>query len=150
MFWLASTANAQTPKTDDLAKLRKKQIADSIKQAKKAKADSIKYSNEIYTKADIMPNFPGGDNALKRYINDNMQYPTRDREDNRQGKALVRFVVEKDGSINNVKALTAPSTTMAIEAERLVKAMPKWSPGLIGNRIVRVQFTIAINFSLQP
>ncbi|WP_448698938.1 energy transducer TonB [Mucilaginibacter sp. AW1-3] len=139
MICCVSVANAQKPK-----------LVDSAKIKKKLRADSIKLSNEIYTHADIMPSFPGGDGALKRYINDNMQYPTRDREDNRQGKVLVRFVIEKDGSISNIKSLTAPSTTMVMEAERLVKAMPKWRPGFIGDRIVRVQFTLAVNFSLQP
>ena len=129
-------------------KLRTKQIVDSVKQVKKAKADSIKYSNQIYTRADLNPSFPGGDNGLQRYIRENMQYPTRDREDNAQGKAFVRFVVEKDGSISNVKALSAPSATMAMEAERLVKNMPKWTPGMVATRIVRVQFTIAVPFTL--
>jgi len=138
-LFLAINTNAQKHKPVDSAKIKKQ-----------LKADSIKYANRIYTKADIMPNFPGGDNALKRYINQNLQYPTRDREDNTQGKALVRFVVERDGSISNVKALIAPSATMAIEAERLAKAMPKWSPGIFGDKTVRVQFTIAVYFTLQP
>lgn len=123
---------------------------DSIKLRKQFIADSIKHSNQIYIKADINPSFPGGDNALLRYIKENMQYPTRDREDNAQGKAFVRFVVEKDGSISNVKALSAPSTTMAMEAERLVKNMPKWTPGIVFTRVARVQFTIAVPFTLQP
>ncbi len=131
-------------------KVNAQRKVDSVKIKKQFIADSIKRSNQIYTKADLAPNFPGGDNGLLRYIKDNMQYPTRDREDNRQGKALVRFVVEKDGSISNIKALTAPSTTMAMEAERLVKAMPKWAPGIVSGRVSRVQFTIAVNFTLQP
>lgn len=124
--------------------------ADSVKIKKQLKADSIKRSNQVYTRADINPSFPGGDNGLSRYINENLQYPTRDREDNTQGKAYVRFVVEKDGSLSNVKALAAPSATMAMEAERLVKAMPKWTAGIVSGRISRVQFTIAVPFSLQP
>lgn len=132
------------------ASAQKQKTIDSVKIKKQLKADSIKRSNVVYTKADINPSFPGGDNGLLRYIKENIQYPTRDREDNIQGKAFVRFVVEKDGSISNVKALTAPSTTMAMEAERLVKNMPKWIPGMVATRIARVQFTIAVNFTSLP
>jgi len=129
---------------------QKQKNTDSVKSKKQLIADSIKRSNQIYTKADINPSFPGGDNGLARYIKENMQYPTRDREDNTQGKVFVRFVVEKDGSISNVKALKAPSTTMGMEAERLVKNMPKWTPGIVWGKVSRVQFTIAVNFTLQP
>ena len=129
---------------------QKQQKVDSVKIRKQFIADSIKHSNQIYTRPDINPSFPGGNEGLLRYIKENMQYPTRDREDNTQGKAFVRFVVEKDGSISNVKALTAPSTTMAMEAERLVKNMPKWTPGIVFTRVARVQFTIAVPFTLQP
>jgi protein TonB len=129
---------------------QKQKIADPVKIKKQFMADSIKHSNQIYTRADINPTFPGGDNGLLRYVKENMQYPTRDREDNTQGKAYVRFVVEKDGSISNVKTLSAPSTTIAMEAERLVKNMPKWTPGIVSGGICRVQFTIAVNFTLQP
>jgi len=132
-------ASAQKHKNTDSVKIRKQFIADSIKRG-----------NQIYTKADINPSFPGGDNGLQRYIRENLQYPTRDREDNTQGKAFVRFVVEKDGSISNVKALSAPSATIAMEAERLVKNMPKWTPGVVFTRVARVQFTIAVPFTLQP
>jgi len=135
----ATAANAQKQKNTDSIKIKKQFIADSIK-----------HSSQIYTKGDINPSFPGGDNALQRYIKENMQYPTRDREDNTQGKALVRFVVEKDGGISNVNVLRAPSTTMSMEAERLVKNMPKWTPGIVSGRVSRVQFTIAVNFTLQP
>lgn len=124
--------------------------ADSVKIKKQYRADSIKRSKQIYTKADIYPSFPGGDNGLQRYLAANMQYPTRDREDNTQGKAYVRFVVEKDGSLSNIKVLSAPSATMGMEAERLVKNMPKWTPGMVATKIARVQFTIAVTFSLWP
>ena len=90
---------AQSP---DQLKAKKKQIADSIKLLKKIKADSIKASNEIYPKADIQPTFPGGDNGLQRFLNDNLEYPTRDREGNTQGKVVVRFIVEKDGTLSHV------------------------------------------------
>lgn len=132
------------------ASAQKQHKIDSVKIKKQLIADSIKRSNQIYTKADINPSFPGGDNGLLRYIKENLQYPTRDREDNTQGKAYVRFVVEKNGSISNVKTLSAPSTTMAMEAERLVRNMPKWTPGIVFTRVARVQFTIAVPFTLQP
>jgi len=129
---------------------QKQKTTDSVKIKKQLRADSIKRANQVYTRADINPSFPGGDNGLQRYIKEDMQYPTRDREDNTQGKAYVRFVVEKDGSISNIHVVKAPSTTMSMEAERLVKNMPKWTPGIVSGRISRVQFTIAVNFTLQP
>lgn len=132
------------------ASAQKQRATDSVKIKKQLRVDSIKRANQVYTKADINPSFPGGDNGLLRYIKENMQYPTRDREDNTQGKAYVRFVVEKDGSISNVHVVKAPSTTMSMEAERLVKNMPKWAPGLVSTRVSRIQFTIAVSFTLQP
>jgi len=143
-----TVVSAQNP--DELSKARKKQVADSIKLFKKNKADSIKLSNQVYPKADIQPTFPGGDNGLQRFLADNLQYPTRDREGNTQGKVVVRFIVEKDGSLSHIEALHMPTTTMGMEAERLVKVMPRWKPGILNGRIVRVQFAIEVPFTLRP
>lgn len=96
------------------------------------------------------PEFPGGMEALTKYLSENIKYPEQAKKENIQGRVFVIFVVEKDGSVTNAKVLRGIGGGCDEEALRVVNAMPKWEPGrLQGTTPVRVQYGLPINFQLQ-
>ena len=80
-------------------------------------------------KREVAPEFPGGINALVKFISDNLKYPTVCKELKIQGKVMVKFTVKSDGSIGNVRITKSVDTNLDKEAVRLVKSMPRWTPG---------------------
>ena len=96
-----------------------------------------------------MPAFPGGMEAMIQFISSNIKYPADAKKQKVDGRVLVKFVVEKDGSITEVKVIKPAFPSLDAEAIRVVKAMPKWKPGYQRGQAVRVQFTMPINFSLK-
>lgn len=103
----------------------------------------------IFTVVENEPEFPGGMEALYKYLAQNIKYPQLARENNITGKVYVTFVVEKDGSIANPKVLRDIGGGCGAEAIRVVKAMPKWNPGKQRGKAVRVQFNLPVNFNLR-
>ena len=103
---------------------------------------------EIFTVVEENPGFPGGDEARIQYLQSNMKYPTMARESGIQGKVYVTFVVEKNGNVTDVKILRGIGGGCDEEAIRVVKAMPKWTPGKQRGKAVRVQFNLPIQFTL--
>ena len=95
-----------------------------------------------------MPEFPGGMSALMQYFRKNMRYPEAAKKRGTQGRVVVRFVVGKDGSVRNPKVLRPVDEELDAEAIRLVKAMPKWKPGMEGGQAVDAKFTVPVKFSL--
>lgn len=104
---------------------------------------------QIFTVVENEPEFPGGMDALYKYLAQNIKYPQLARENNITGKVYVTFVVEKDGSIANPKVLRDIGGGCGAEAIRVVKAMPKWNPGKQRGKAVRVQFNLPVNFNLR-
>lgn len=104
---------------------------------------------EIFTVVENEPEFPGGMEALYKYLAQNIKYPQLARENGITGKVYVTFVVEKDGTIANPKILRDIGGGCGAEAIRVVKAMPKWSPGKQRGKAVRVQFNLPVNFNLK-
>ncbi|MDB5009237.1 MAG: TonB family protein [Mucilaginibacter sp.] len=104
--------------------------------------------NKVYESVENEPAFPGGIQKFYDYLSKAIRYPAVDRENNVTGKVFVQFVVERDGSLTDVKALRGPSQTLSDEAVRAVKASPKWTPGVQNGRKVRVQYTVPVNFTL--
>ncbi|MBV5315956.1 MAG: TonB family protein [Prolixibacteraceae bacterium] len=96
-----------------------------------------------------MPEFPGGEAALRKYLANSVKYPVIATENGIQGKVFVNFVVEPSGNISNVKVTRGVDSSLDKEAVRVVKSMPKWIPGKQGGQAVRVSFTVPINFVLQ-
>ena len=96
-----------------------------------------------------MPAFPGGMEAMIQFISSNIKYPADAKKQKVDGRVLVNFVVEKDGSITEVKVIKPAFPSLDAEAIRVVKATPKWKPGYQNGRAVRVLFTLPINFSLK-
>jgi len=104
---------------------------------------------EPFDVVEDMPAFPGGMEAMIQFISSNIQYPADAQKQKVDGRVLVNFVVEKDGSITEVKVVKPTFPSLDAEAIRVVKAMPKWKPGYQRGQAVRVQFTMPINFSLK-
>jgi len=103
---------------------------------------------QIFTVVESMPDFPGGDEARIRYLNENIKYPQMARESGIQGRVFVTFVVEKDGSVTDVRVLRGIGGGCDEEAIRVIKNMPKWDPGKQRGKPVRVQFNMPILFKL--
>jgi protein TonB len=104
---------------------------------------------EIFTIVQDMPSFPGGDGAMLSFLGKNIKYPTLAKESGIQGTVYVTFVVEKDGSVSNVKVLRGIGGGCDEEAIRVVKSMPKWTPGKQRGKPVKVQYNLPCRFVLQ-
>ena len=104
---------------------------------------------EVFTIVEQMPRFPGGDAKMYEYLGKNIKYPQIARETGIQGRVFVNFVVEPDGSVSNVKVLRGIGGGCDEEAMRVVKGMPKWSPGKQRGKTVRVSYTLPVVFKLQ-
>ncbi|MBQ2778467.1 MAG: energy transducer TonB [Bacteroidaceae bacterium] len=104
----------------------------------------------IYQVVEQQPEFPGGMQALMKYLRDNINYPRISRDNNSQGKTYVNFVVNTDGSIQDVEVMKSSGDVyLDKEAVRVVKTMPKWNPGKQAGKAVRVRFTLPVVFRLQ-
>ncbi len=99
--------------------------------------------------AEVMPEFPGGQAALLSYLSKNMRYPSIAQEMNIQGRVIVRFVVDRDGSITDPEVLRSVDPHLDREALRVISSMPKWSPGYQRGTKVRVRYTVPVTFKLQ-
>ncbi len=105
--------------------------------------------DEIFTAVEQMPQFPGGEAELYKWISSHIKYPTMAAENNIQGRVTVRFVVKEDGSIGRVEVLRGKDPDLDKEAQRVVKTLPKFIPGKMNGRAVQVWYTLPINFKLQ-
>ena len=104
---------------------------------------------KIFTVVEQMPMYPGGDAALMGYLRDNIHYPTVAAENGVQGRVVVGFVVERDGSITDVNILRSVDPSLDREAMRVVKSMPRWTPGKQNGSAVRVKYQVPVTFRLQ-
>lgn len=98
---------------------------------------------------DEQAEFEGGQQALMTWLSQNMQYPAKAVEDDAQGRVLVGFIVNRDGSVDDVKVVKSVHPALDEEAVRVVKAMPKWKPGKKGGKTVRVRYTLPMTFKMQ-
>ena len=104
---------------------------------------------QVFVVVEDMPEFPGGEVALRQWINSHVKYPVIAAENGIQGKVYVQFVVDRDGSVNNVVVARGVDPSLDQEAIRVVKQLPKWKPGKQRGKPVRVSYTVPINFQLQ-
>ena len=104
---------------------------------------------KVFMVVEEQPSFPGGEQARMRYLSNNIDYPQLARESGIQGTVYVTFVVEKDGSITDVRVLRGIGGGCDKEAIRVVKEMPRWEAGMQRGKPVRVQFNMPIRFTLQ-
>lgn len=106
-------------------------------------------SNKVFDVVEEMPSFPGGQAALMSFLSSNIKYPVVAQENGVQGRVIVGFVVERDGSITDVKVMRSVDPSLDREAQRVVKAMPRWKPGKQNGSAVRVKYTVPVVFRLQ-
>lgn len=104
--------------------------------------------SRIYISVEKVPDFPGGMLKFADYLKINLKYPDEARKNNVQGKVFVTFIVEKDGSLTDVKVIRGIGNGCDAEAVRLIKASPKWDPGMQNGEPVRVYYTLPIVFKL--
>lgn len=107
-----------------------------------------KKNDMVFDVVEVMPQFPGGQIAMLQYLMKNMKYPEQAMKEGIQGRVTVRFIVEKDGSISDVKPVLSVHPLLNKEAVRVVKSMPKWSPGKHNGKPVRVRFNLPVMFKL--
>ena len=105
--------------------------------------------SQIFVFVEEYPEFPNGEENLYKYLGSNIKYPHEALENGIQGTVVVKFVVEKDGSISNVKAVRKIGGGCDEEAVRVVKRMPRWKPGKQSGKPVRTEFTLPIQFKLK-
>ena len=104
---------------------------------------------KVFDVVEQMPQYKGGDAALMDYLNKSIKYPVIAEENGIQGRVVCTFVVERDGSITDVKVVRSVDPSLDKEAVRVLKAMPKWIPGKQNGSAVRVKFTLPVTFKLQ-
>lgn len=109
---------------------------------------SVNLNDEVFTVVETAPVFPDGQEGLTKYIQENIQYPIEAKEKGITGNVFVTFIIEKNGSVSNVKVLRDIGGGCGDEVVRIVKAMPHWEPGKQRGKPVRVQFNLPVNFSL--
>ena len=106
-------------------------------------------NDKVLEKAEVMPEFPGGEQAMMQCVADNVKYPQEAIDKEISGRVMVGFVVEKDGSISDVKVVKGIGGGCDEEAVRVVNAMPKWKPGMDKGKPVRVSYMMPFSFKLQ-
>lgn len=104
---------------------------------------------KVFDVVEQMPSFPGGPSALMQWLSENVKYPVVAQENGVQGRVVVSFVVERDGSITDVKVVRGVDPSLDKEASRVVKAMPRWIPGKQNGSAVRVKYNVPVAFRLQ-
>lgn len=103
---------------------------------------------EVFLIVETMPEFPGGDIALRKHIAQSVQYPEIAKENGIMGKVFVQFVVNKKGEVEQVKVVRGVDPALDKEAIRVIQSLPKWKPGEQRGKPVKVAYTVPINFQL--
>ena len=106
-------------------------------------------ATKVFDVVEEMPSFPGGNGALMSYLASNIKYPVVAQENGVQGRVIVSFVVERDGSISDVRVARSVDPSLDREAQRVVKSMPRWKPGKQNGSAVRVNYNVPVVFRLQ-
>ena len=128
------------------------EIADNV--ALEVYIPPVHVEEELHDEAQVFqvvednPEFPGGEEALMRFLNDNIRYPAIARESGIQGTVFIQFIVERDGSVSNVRVVRGIGGGCDEESLRVVGRMPRWTPGKQRGRAVRVEFVLPIRFTL--
>lgn len=125
------------------------EAAGEVLKAKEVIAQEKPVEEKVFDVVEQMPQFPGGDAALFEYLSSHIKYPTIAEENGVQGRVIVTFVVERDGSITDVKVVKSVDPSLDKEASRVVKGMPRWIPGKQNGAAVRVKYTVPVTFRLQ-
>lgn len=141
--------DAESENEVDMSSFQRQEEATNIEITPvKIEEEEEEEEQTVYQVVENDPEFPGGLEALMKYLQQNIKYPQLARENNIQGRVYVTFVVERDGSVTGVRVMRDIGGGCGQEAVRVVKAMPKWTPGKQRGKAVRVQYNLPVNFSL--
>lgn len=140
--------SAQMAAIETSAKSVEKPVATKTEEEGDARTAPVAQDEKVFDVVEVLPQFPGGVEKLMEYLRDNIKYPKEMMENNVQGRVLVQFVVTKTGDIADAKILKSVHPQLDAEAMRVVKAMPKWTPGKQHGESVNVRFTLPFSFSL--
>ena len=142
-----ASQNAAIEADVELASLAEKKEA-KVEKKDEPEPEKVEES-KVFDVVEEMPQFPGGPSALFEYLSKNIKYPVVAEENGVQGRVIVTFVVERDGSITDVKVVKSVDPSLDKEATRVVKSMPHWIPGKQNGSAVRVKYTVPVTFRLQ-
>jgi protein TonB len=121
-------------------------LSYNTSKAQRATKDS---TNTVFSAVETLPQFPGGVPSFSAYIANNLRYPKEAYDKKVEGRVNVTFIIERDGSLTAVKPVGKYDSILAKEAVRVVASSPQWKPGMQNNKLVRVQYTVPIVFSLK-
>ena len=124
-------------------------VRNDIAVATPPPAPKEEVTQKVLDVVEVMPSFPGGQAALLQYLNSHVKYPVVAQENGIQGRVTISFVVERDGSITDVKVARSVDPSLDKEAARVVSSMPRWTPGKQNGSAVRVKFNVPVVFRLQ-
>ncbi len=105
--------------------------------------------NQVFTICEVQPKFPGGEQAMMEHLKNNLRYPAECANKSIEGRVILSFVVEKDGSVSNIEEMRSPDPLFTEEAKRVVSIMPKWEPGTQRGHKVRVKYVLPVTFRLK-
>ena len=120
----------------------------SVQAQKTVVSNEASAKEKVYDVVEQMPEYPGGMSELMKFIGETMKYPEDAEKQQKEGLVLVRFVVEKDGSVNDVEVVKDAWPSLDAEAIRVVKLLPKWTPGKQNGKVLRVKYTIPFRFAI--
>lgn len=124
-------------------------VEQQLKEEKVEEKPKEDLSRKVFDVVEKMPSYPGGNGALQRWLSSNITYPAAAAENGVEGRVIVAFVVEPDGSVSDVRIARGVDPSLDREALSVVKRMPKWIPGMQNGSPVRVKFNVPVTFKLQ-
>lgn len=135
--------------TPEPVRVEERVVGDETITVEPMRADEPVHDvNVVFTVVEEMPEFPGGQQALMKYVGSKIRYPEEAMENSIQGTVFVTFVVEPDGRITGVRILRGIGHGCDEEAMRVVKSMPNWTPGKQLGKAVRVQYNLPVRFTM--
>lgn len=139
------SCSSEATKTDDV----KEKAVTEKPEVVETPAEKAKTKDEVFMVVEKMPEFPGGIKELMSFLSKNIKYPASAIAKNVQGRVIVQFVVEKDGTPTEFKVMRSVDPALDAEALRVMQEMPKWKPGMQRGQVVRVKYTVPVTFRLQ-
>jgi TonB family protein len=137
-----------TTKGEKVLFLGKANVDSTGTKFKEAKMETVSEHEDVFDVVEQMPEFPGGMEAMMKFLMENVHYPEAALKTGAQGRVIVTFIVESDGCISNAKVVRKVNDDLDAEAIRVIGSMPKWKPGMQNGKVVRVRYTLPISFQL--
>lgn len=147
VFSFPGTKAKEVAVKDVLGDLKVQLYSDGTIQRRSDKPQMV--SDKIFTVVEVMPEFPGGQGELLKFLAKTIKYPVIAQENGIQGRVTASFIIEKDGSIRDIEVIRGVDPSLDMEAVRVLSAMPKWTPGKQRGQDVAVKYTVPVTFHLQ-